>query len=307
MVRIFTNVFSSVRHERGRRGSLTYRLCVILLVMPILLFSVSVQIHAQSLVPVQTGPMPGFEVTTIKPSDPSDTHVSMHRVSSRITITHFTLRRLVIYAYGAKADSQVIGGPDWIKSRYFDIVASIGDEQAARLNTLSAQDQSIELQRMMQSLLSQRFGLRVTRENRVLPELALIQTKDIAKLTLTQQVGETKDASEAQPPKKPICSTYNTSLKAVALTMDRFAACLSSLSETEGRVIVNKTELPGAYDFTLEWAPESTTLSAKDDAMATSKPEFFTAISEQLGLRLKPDKAPVEVVVVQSAELPTPN
>lgn len=250
------------------------------------------QLSAQLLLPAETGKLPSFEVAAIKLARPDDTHTSLDISNTRIQITHYTLMHLIMYAFGAKSKLQVIGGPDWIDSRYFDVVAKMDEDEAKRLRAVSRDEKNRTMKLMMQSLLEERFQLRVARESRTLPVFALVQIKNGAKLTLASQINDHG------------VSSSNGHLTATAISMDGFADYLSTEPETGGRVVLNETGLKGFYDFKMNWTTERLLSSANS---AASGPGLFTVLAEQLGLKLKSEKGPVEVVVVQSAQMPSAN
>jgi uncharacterized protein (TIGR03435 family) len=226
---------------------------------------------------------PSFEVATIKPAAPSNdghTHIN-YPPDDRFSAQNITLSALMQWAYGMP-ENQILDGPSWLSSTRFDIQAKADPDQIKSLTF----EQLRELkQQMLQSLFADRFHLKVHQETRVLPAYDLAVAKGGVKLQPSKSNGRS-------------IGMGRTHFNAEGLTSDLIA---EELSKITGRVVVDKTKLAGRYDLKMQWTP--------DDAPATddSAPSLFTAIQEQLGLKLEPAKEPVPVLVVDRVEQPTPN
>jgi uncharacterized protein (TIGR03435 family) len=241
--------------------------------------------------------LPSFEVATIKPSKPGDQSQNLRSGGGRIEIENFTLRRLIRTAYGLKSDSQVVGGPDWMGKQPFDITGKYDDAEVARMQQMaSGRERFQEARRALQALLADRFQLRCTQETRTIPVYALVALKTGAKLSPSApQMG-----ADGKPLDKGHgLNNTNGHLTATAVSMSSFADWFAYLPECE-RVVVDHTGLSGEFDFKMEWAQDYGQGVPPDATL----PGLFTALREQLGLELKPDKAPVDVVVVTSAKEP---
>lgn len=234
------------------------------------------------------GQSPSFEVATIKPSKPDARGESLHSGLGRVELRNFTLRRLIRTAYGLKSDSQVIGGPDWMGKQVFDIAAKFDDAEIAKIQKMTGRESFGETRLAIRALLADRFHLQMTGEMRTIPVYALVVAKTGAKLN-----------PAASADKGHGLDNDNGHLKATAISMSGFSDWFAYLPECE-RVVVDRTGLAGEYDFKLDWAEDSGQGVAPDATL----PGLFTALREQLGLELKPDKAPVDVVVVASAKEP---
>jgi uncharacterized protein (TIGR03435 family) len=232
--------------------------------------------------------LPSFEVASIKPSNRDDRGLKLRMSADRITIENFTLKELIAYAYDLKSDSQVLSGPDWLDKKRFDIAAKVDDTEFAKLKTMRGKDIRNEWGEMMQSLLIDRFVLKVRRDRRTIPVFALVVAKSGQKLT-TAKEKETHSLS-----------ARNSHLSATAVSMAHFADFLTGQDETDDRVVVDRTGLTGDFDFKLDWTPDNANGTPPDAQL----PGLFTALRDQLGLQLKPDKATVDVVVVKSAKVP---
>jgi uncharacterized protein (TIGR03435 family) len=199
-----------------------------------------------------------------------------------------TLKHVVAAAYGlpkqGDTDRLIVGGPKWIDTDLFDIWAKA-----------SAHRSQVELQQMLQALLTNRFNLRWHRETRRENGYAIVL--DNAHLRLTAAASETPDRIQWSA----------GSLTARAITATRFAGFLTLLL---GKPVGDETGLTGSYNFSLTWMSERGMWSpygpsASDAGGASSSPSIFTAVREQLGLRLQPRKLPTEVLVIDHVEQPT--
>jgi uncharacterized protein (TIGR03435 family) len=233
-----------------------------------------------------------FEVAAIKLSNPDAQGQNWHGSADRILVQNYTLRRLIRSAYGLKTDAQILGGPDWIDKQAFDINAKIDDAEIAKMKTMSREAKRREDNAMLRSLLVERFALKAHLDQRTMPVYALVLDKSGAKLT---------PASAATAAKGNNIDTTNGHMTASAISMDMFADDLAYQRETGGRMVLNRTGLAGEFDFKLNWAQDNGDDTSADPALAG----LFTALREQLGLRLQPDKGEVQVVVIESASKPT--
>lgn len=235
---------------------------------------------------------PHFEVAAIKPSKPDSQGQHWNGSTDRILIGNYTLRLLIRSAYGLKTDAQILGGPDWLDKQAFDISAKIDDAEIAKMNGMDWPAKQREQSAMLQALLTERFGFKARFEERTMPVYALVVAKSGAKLTPT---------SPATAAKGNNISTDNGRMTASAISMDSFADDLSYQRETGGRMVLNRTALAGEYDFKLTWAADNGDGTQADPTL----PGLFTALQEQLGLKLQPEKGKVKVVVIESATRPT--
>lgn len=250
------------------------------------------RICAQQVTPTpNAGKQPSFEVATIKPSKPGRFGSDFDTDGNRLTIQNFTVRRMIRVAYGLKSDSQILGGPDWIDKQTFDVVAKVDDAEAARMDKMTDERSGNEWNLLLQSLLADRFQLKVTQSERVLPIFALVVSRAGVKM------------KPAKPGENGDLDGWGGHLSATAITMDGFADDLTQMRDIAGRVVLNRTSLPSAFDFNLDWSRDRGDGASQDSPY----PGLFTALQEQLGLKLKPGKASVPVVVIKSAAPPTVN
>ena len=198
---------------------------------------------AQQTPPAATAePRPSFEVASIRPSRPEVRNFDWDDSPGRVTISGYNLRQLIRVAYGLKSNAQVLGGPKWINSERFDIVAKTDDAETAKMQRMSDEDSVKERNLMLQSLLAERFRLKVSRERRALPIYALVVVKSGIK------------CKPAKPGEDGDLSGWGGHLEATTTTMDAFADYLNGVRELADRVVFNRTNLTVAYDFKLDWS-----------------------------------------------------
>jgi uncharacterized protein (TIGR03435 family) len=232
-----------------------------------------------------------FEAASIKPSQPAsaDRQVSGFQTpgGGRLNTLSTSLRMLVMFAYDVK-DFQVSGGPGWANSEAYDIVAK-AEGNATRP----------QLRLMLQALLKDRFRLELRHETKDAPVYELVVAK-----------GGPKIQEDTTSPRQRIAITGVGKLMAQKALLAAFAQFLETIA---GRPVVDKTGLPSTYTFTLEWTPAVGEGGLPGPAqlpvapLESNGPSLFTALQEQLGLRLQPAKGSVESLVIEKAEKPTEN
>jgi uncharacterized protein (TIGR03435 family) len=250
-----------------------------------------------------------FEVVSIKPNHDD---VRMRRIGmspSGFTATHASLKDIIGLAYEAKGDGQLIGGPSWMDSEYFDIEAKESETDIAAAKSLSMDQRRIQFSHMLQSMLADRFALKTSFETRELPVYALVVAKGGLKIKQVQVDPPPADGSMPPPGAHvPRLMTHDQrEWTATAFPMAEFSHWLSHFDELGKRVVVDETGLTGNYDFVLHGVSMGSEFPAKGEASQEQPTSIFSALPEQLGLKLEPRKAPVEVLVVERAEQPTPN
>jgi uncharacterized protein (TIGR03435 family) len=245
----------------------------------------------------QISQKPGFEVATIKPNRSASNSINMMRQpGGRFVATGVTVRLLVGFAYGVQA-SALVGGPNWIDSDKRDI-----EGRAQSGNAEPESEDTMPLR--MRSLLEDRFQLMTHKEVRQQPVYELH----------VDQGGPKLQPDDAPPkpgsmPRNTIAMNKN-SLRGQAISLSGLAKALSGAL---GRTVVDKTGLTSLYDVRLQWAEDSltqagTTSSTEPRAAADAAgASIFTALKEQIGLKLESAKGPVEVLVIDSVQHPSEN
>jgi bla regulator protein blaR1 len=241
-----------------------------------------------------------FEAASIKPSAPMG--MGMVKVGvqmlpgGRVSMSGVTAKFLIQQAYGVR-EFQIIGGPDWLGSDRYDITAK--PEGAATPEQVKV---------MMQGLLADRFKLQFHRETKELPTYALVVAKGGPKFHESEVVPEGSDRPKGTRVSMKGRGQFNLERAPVA-------ALANQLGQVLGRSVTDKTELAGNYDFKLEWTPDENSAgmmrgpggdgpAPSPDTAGTS---IFTALQEQLGLKLESTKGPVEILVIERAEKSSEN
>jgi uncharacterized protein (TIGR03435 family) len=228
--------------------------------------------------------VPRFEVASIKASNADSSSSSgIQTGHGRLTAINVTLKRCIIGAYGV-GPHQISGGPDWLDSDRFEITA-IADQPVG----------DGVLMVLLQSLMAERFKLALHRETRIIQVYSLEIGKGGTKLEKAE-AGEGVTNSST--------SNGRAMIDAHDTNMDSFANLLARQMDLP---VVNHTGLQGVFNFKLQWTREGALPVKPGEAAANEAPSIFTAIQEQLGLRLRAQKAPVEILVIDHAERPTEN
>jgi uncharacterized protein (TIGR03435 family) len=228
---------------------------------------------------------PGWDVATVKPSDPNDPRGQHMNMSGRhMMFLDTTVEQFLLLGYGVQK-SQLAGEPDWAKTEKWD-VDGVPD--------VEGQPSWPQMQGLMRKILDQRFGMKLHREQRQLPVFALIVAKGGPKITLN-----TSDPNGMMSQRNPTINGQHTEDIKNAL-MSELALVLQFHVD---RPVVDQTGLKGRYDFILKWTTDESKLPTDVNAA----PGLFTAIQEQIGLKLEPVKAPAEVLVIDTVERPTAN
>jgi bla regulator protein blaR1 len=253
---------------------------------------------------------PSFEVASIKPNNSGDNRVMFRNTGGgRLTIAGATARMLIQQAYRIR-DFQLSGGPGWISSDRFDVEA-----KAENVTDMTPERMPL----LLQSLLEERFRLKTHTETKQLPTYELVVAKDGAKLKSVPEPPRPAPGTPPGPPPAPGGPMPPGSFRmgrgemiASAIPLENFVL---TLSQVLGRKVVDKTGLTGFFDIRLQWTPDPGQNTGPFGPMPggppppadPAGPSIFTALQEQLGLRLESSKGPVEVVVIDSIDKPSEN
>lgn len=263
----------------------------------------------------QSGAKPlTFEVASIKPSG-SDPHRVMIQIQpgGGLRTSGTSLKMLLTYAYDVR-DFQISGGPSWINTDRYDIMAKTGDEPVSenpddpsKMTDEQRRTVGEQMRERLRALLADRFQLTIHRETKEQPVYALMIGKNGPKL----QESQTKEANG----QKGMMRMGRGQLSGQGVPLDMLTR---TLANQLGRPVVDRTGLKGNFDFKLEWTPDPGQGGGPFagppppgvDAPPPpdpNGPSVFTALQEQLGLRLESQKGPVEMVVVDRVEKPSEN
>ena len=247
-----------------------------------------------------------FEVASVKPNNSGSQNSNMElHPGGRITGTNVALAGLIRNNFNVQP-YQLVNAPDWIETARFDIEAKADREYSAREDAPAP-----ELLAMLRNLLADRFKLVVHRELRDMPAYTLVKVK--ADGTLGPQMRRSEIDCEAEaarafaakrggapPGQKPIVRCrISTNAGRIVGTGTSITELMRRLSAPLGRAVVDRTGLSGSFDLELQWSPDQTA--------DTAGPSLFTAIQEQLGLKLESQRAPIEVLVIDRVERLTPD
>ncbi len=256
---------------------------------------------------------PTFEVASVKPNNGDGPIMSTTQPGGRVTMVNVPLRMLIRTAYQLQ-DEQIVDAPNWISAEHFDIVAKAAGDVPP-----PTPGNSGPLQLMMRSLLAERFKLAVHRETREFPAYALELARRDGRLgpqlrpsavdcaAIAAARGSGGGAPPASAAARPPCGVRAAGGQMIAggLPLSQLAVLLSSMVQ---RVVIDRTGLTGSFDLDLNWTPDRTPQAAGPLPQSDpNAPSIFTALQEQLGLKLESVKNPVEVLVIDHVERPTPD
>jgi bla regulator protein blaR1 len=246
-----------------------------------------------------SNPLPSFEVATIKPLPNGPPATPPAQGGSTVHL-FFTPKMMVMYAYNLPdfSEGQILKGAGWMNDNY-EVQGKISDSDYADMQKMPSAQRQEQIQLMLQSLLMDRLKLKVHLEKRQETVYALEVAKTGVKLAPTQ---------DGAPKRFGVTNNGQTyELKANGVDLDVLAQLLGREPEIGGRSVVNKTGLTGSYFVAMHWTRTGSEAAVTDDGSTPNEnaPSYFTAIQEQLGLKLVATKAPVEVLVIDHIEQPT--
>jgi bla regulator protein BlaR1 len=258
---------------------------------------------AIGIVRAQTLPPPpaySYEVVSIHPSAPGQTRTGFGLgPGGGLRTINTSVINLLAFAYNVR-DYQFVGAPGWASSEHFDVIltpdrpeTAVGPDSSLK-DAMASQSRN---QQRLQAVLRDRFGLVVRTENRELPIYALVTAKGGPKLSIHPEGG-----SPAH-----FLGNGNGHIDANGAVMSMLT---NHLSYDLGRPVIDETGLTGQYDFKLDWTPDlNPTISdaAEPSNTAATGPSIFTALTDQLGLRLQSTKGPVVVYVIEKIQPPSEN
>ena len=292
---------------------------------------VPVMAAAQQFLPAAGGPPVDpnirFEVASVKPADPASSQMMMRMTPGRFDVTNLPVRMLLRQAL-QKPDYQIIGGPAWIDSERYTVAAKAPDGAPQSAMTV-----------LLMNLLRDRFQLATHLENRELPIFHLVTARTDKRLgpelkASPAECEATIAARRAAPPptgppslpgtpggpplfdpnKPPPCGSLRRGPDIAAGGGHPISQLVQMLSDITGRPVIDRTGLTGLYDFSLKFAPEPGSAAgpfglpmpgAVPPPVDPNTANVYTAIQEQLGLKLENARGPMEVVIIDRFERPT--
>jgi uncharacterized protein (TIGR03435 family) len=276
------------------------------LFVAVLVLACGVRAAAQTLIVEEPGYKPTltFDVATIRLAPPSDANfhstVSSPPHSSRFEVTNLPMKALLQMAYGF--DAPVVGAPDWMSDTFYSVQARSDEAADARLAKLTDNEVRLEKRNAIRALLADRLGLQTHFETRNSAIYNLVVDKGGAKMQVTPPPPPPEEGAAPAPPPavdvKAHGSAQGLEFDATNASMRAVAGVLSSMVEAP---VVDKTDLTGFYNFTLQFGRD---WSARNP---DSWPSIFTAVQEQLGLKLEAEHAVVPNLVIDHVTKPTEN
>jgi uncharacterized protein (TIGR03435 family) len=238
-----------------------------------------------------------FEVASVKPSDPGARGSQMGLSPGGLfTAKNITVKILIQQAWDVR-DFQISGGPDWLDTERYDIAArgdgpGVSEDEMRNMPEVERNKLEEKFLMRVRALLADRFQLKVHRETKELPVYALIVAKGGPKI---------HPATEDGSPGGGLSMRRGGAGMEISGQKVLLASLVRLLSDQARRTVLDKTGLKGSYDFKMSFAPDDPQLPESDG------PSIFTALQEQLGLKLDAQKGPVEVVVIDSAQKASAN
>jgi uncharacterized protein (TIGR03435 family) len=301
--------FSANFHKRRRITAPFSTVALIALILASVICAPSIRAKSELQDPVGSNHYE-FEVVSIKPARPGQSGMSMDsigsgKVSDTFSASNIPLISFIREAYGlpfGSDDGRLLGVPGWANSETYDLEAKMSADVVDQLNKLSPDQRKLAVQRMFQALLADRCKLAAHRETKEASVYSLVIAKNGSKL----QQSSPDDSARAGMSLKG----KGGPLVARAVPIPALAQQLSALLS---RTVVDKTGLTGKYNFTLQWVPDETqgSSSGKDlgppPAQDTGGPSLYSALQEQLGLKLEATKASLDVIVIDHIEKPSGN
>ena len=227
---------------------------------------------------------PDWEVVTVRQSDPNARDFTFNVKGRHVIVGNRTVETMMRFAYGVQP-SQIVGGPDWIRTERFD---------ADGFANVEGQPNLKQFRSMLVKLLTERFGLVTHVEQRELSAYALTVVKG----------GPKMEKSKGDPDGLPNDNDgQNGGVQSVRMENTAMGEFVLDLMFYTDRPVVDRTGLSGRWDLMLRWTADE----QKAPTDGTAPPSLFTAIQEQMGLKLEAVKAPIDVLVIDKVERPGAN
>lgn len=255
----------------------------------------------QSPSPATSDQRARFDAASIKPNLSKDENMMHRPTPGRLFYGNVPVSNVVEQAYGMRPD-RIVNYPQWAEKERFDVTATYNPEQQKQVRP------------MLQTLLEERFSLRVHRETREMPVYELVKARGDGQLGPQLRPSAAKCAPGADGRSACTLDIRSGYIRATGIGWGNGEVLGLNIGVWD-RPIVDRTGLTGSFDYTLEWKPDPAQARSTGDAARAvaaaatpgERPSIFTALQEQLGLRLQPTRAPLEVLVIDRLERPTPD
>lgn len=244
-----------------------------------------------------------YEVVSIKENKSSDENTSSMSTPDGFRAVNTNLGYMIAEAYGVRFDL-VSGGPGWLTARRFDVEAKVVGPDVAAYDKLDDKDRLP----LLKALLQERLGLQAHIEIKELPVYDLVVAKGGLKMAVAPPDPPKSDTPEDAKSGTP--GRHNGNMRMTMGTMSGqglpMQQIANQISYIVNRTVHNKTGLDGKYDIDLKWTSEANG-QKQDNGSTDTAPSIFTAVQEQLGLKLQSTKGPVDTLVIDHVDLPTEN
>jgi uncharacterized protein (TIGR03435 family) len=267
------------------------------------------QTPPQQLTTTAAAPAYEFETASIKPNKSGFTTFRSGFTADGYRAEDLSVKYFIQVAYGVQ-DYRISGASDSLDAERYDIEAKMDPSVADALSKLTPSQLELARQQMLQSLLAERFNLKIHRESKEGPVYFLTIGKNGPKLQ-EAKTGNTPSMLNADgtPARYRIVIGPGNTTYAYSTTMKSLA---DFLTRQLSRPVLDKTGLTGSYDFALDWVADAPQTSSPDSPNGVTLPgipgaSLFTALQQQLGLKLEPGKSPIEIIVIDHVEKPSGN
>jgi uncharacterized protein (TIGR03435 family) len=260
--------------------------------------------RGQAPIPASQVVAPAYDVVSIKPNKSDSGGMSLTDVAAIFQAKNITVENLVWSSYNLTSEKLIYGLPGWARSDHFDVDAKMVDPDPKQIEKLTVDQR----RGMLLAILKDRFHFQAHLETRILPVYDLVIAKGGAKFTGSSDSNKELAAAIA---KKNLTHGGMMMSDGELIAGDTpVATLIYSLTGAVGRTVIDKTGLTGTYNFELKWTPEREGQADADNGQADSQgstSSIFTAVEEQLGLKLQSSKGPVQTLVVDHVEMPSEN
>lgn len=280
----------------------TYAGCVIavmLLIAPVMRGQLPTMSDVdRSATPRAAGPLPKWDVATVKPHPPEDQMMSWQMTADSVRMVNLSLEDMICSSWDVQP-YQVTGLNGWMGSSKFDLTAKVSAEDVDAYKKLNVEQR----REMLQKLLMERFQLKVHMETKTAPLYNLVVDKGGSKLKETTSISAPSMEEAKAHPEKYTKGRMMMGPGRYDGTGVVVRSLVGQLEHALGKPVHDETGLTGVYDITLRYRPEDTATGG-DNGKDAEAPSIFAAVQEQLGLKLVPGKGPVPMLVVDAAQKP---
>ncbi len=248
----------------------------------------------------QTAPKLAYDVVSLKPLKTLRDQGGIRLTPDGLIWQGALMKAIIASAYGVRVD-RISGLPTWASSGVYDLQVKMGDETLAEFQKLPQKAQQAQRFQMLRPVLEERLKLKAHLESKIVTVYSLVIAKGGFKLKEADPNNTYEDGIKVPEgtPRAGSMSMTSGKLRGQAITITMLTAQLGGIVDGP---VHDDTGLTGKYDVTLEWSPAHANPDPDD-----TRPSIFTALQEQLGLKLEPGKGPVDVLIIDHIEKPTEN